>query len=57
MKYVVTVYQNAKYRAVIEAQDRDDAYDIANELITEGDLPGYFEWVKEDLDIDVSDYR
>ena len=55
MKFVVTVWQNVKYRGVIEADNYDEAYEMAEELIIEDGLPSStLEWVKEDLDFDVS---
>lgn len=54
MKYVVIVRQYCKYRAEIEAENKDEAFDMAQELICEEGLPcKEFEWVNEDLDIDV----
>lgn len=58
MKFVVTVWQNAKYRGVIEAESESEAYDIAQELVIEEELPNStFEWVNEDLDFDVRKCR
>lgn len=54
MKFVVMVYQNAKYRGVIEAESESEAWDMAQEIAIEEELPNStFEWVNEDLDFEV----
>ena len=54
MKFVVMVYQNAKYRGVIEAENESEAWDMAQEIVIEEELPNStFEWVNEDLDFEV----
>lgn len=54
MKFVVMVYQNAKYRGVIEAESESEAWDMAQEIVIEEELPNStFEWVNEGLDFEV----
>ena len=60
MKYVVTVWQSVKYRGVIEAKDRDEAYEIAEDLMTDYNIEDgapQLEWVNEDIDYDVREYK
>ena len=58
MKYVITVWQNAKYRGVIEAENMDDAYEKAEDAMMDIGLPECpLEWVNEDVDYDICECK
>lgn len=58
MKFVITVWQDAKYRGVVEADNIDEAYEIAEEAIMDIGLPECpLEWVNENVDYDVSECK